>query len=249
MSVILESRGLTKHFGSVVAADGIDVEITEASMVGMIGANGAGKTTFLNIITGYVKPSRGSIRFRGSDITGLPPRKIASLGITRSFQIPQLFTSLTLLENVLIALSVASGQAQNLWRPLKDHARTDEALRLLHRFGLEALAHHAVDTLPEGGRKLLDIALTLVRKPDLLLLDEPTSSVSAKDKFEVFDVLAGVLRADAVTTIFVEHDMEIVSRYAEHVLALYDGKVIARGAPKDVLTDPEVRRLVVGLEE
>lgn len=249
MSVILETRGVTKHFGAVVAAEGIDVRITQGSIVGMIGSNGAGKTTFLNMVTGYVKPSRGVVHFRGRDITGLAPREIAALGITRSFQMPQLFTSLTVLENVLIAFAVAEGRARDFWRPLGASGRVAEVRDLLRRFDLEGRADQTVDTLPEGGRKLLDIILAMVRKPGLLLLDEPTSGVSVAEKFQIFEVLVGVLRADAVTTVFVEHDMEVVSQYAEEVLAFADGRVIARGTAKDVLSDPDVRRLVVGAED
>lgn len=192
---------------------------------------------------------QGTVEFRGRDITGLPPREIASLGLTRSFQIAQLFGTLTVIENVLIALRVATGRAQSWWRPLHDRAAVAEAGELLHRFTLDHLAGQRVDTLPQGARKLLDITLAMVRKPGLLLLDEPTSGVSVEEKFDVFDVLVRVLRAEGTTTLFIEHDMEMVARYADRVLALADGKVIARGAPKDVLGDAEVRRLVIGVED
>ncbi len=249
MTAILETAGLTKRFGAVTAAEGLDVRIASGAVVGMIGPNGAGKTTFLNIVTGYLEPDRGSVRFRGREITGLGPRAIAALGIARSFQIPQLFGSLTALENMLVARRLASGAVRDFWRPLHDRALAEEALAALRRLGLDRLAHQTVGTLPEGARKLLDIALALVRRPGLLLLDEPTSGVSVKEKFALFDVLVGVLRADGVTAIFVEHDMEVVARYADEVLAFADGRVLARGAPADVLRDPAVRRLVVGTED
>lgn len=249
MSVILETQGLTRRFGAVVAAEGIDVRITQGTLVGMIGANGAGKTTFLNIVTGYVKPSQGIVRFRDRDITGLPPRVIVALGLCRSFQIAQLFDSLTVVENVLLAQRLAAGRAQSWWRPLKDAAGGDEAAETLRRFNLERLAGQPVAALPQGARKLLDIALATVRKPQMLLLDEPTSGVSAEEKFGLFDILVRALRESGTTTIFVEHDMDLVSRYADQVLALADGKVIARGGPKEVLGDPEVRRLVIGVED
>jgi branched-chain amino acid transport system ATP-binding protein len=249
MSVILETRGLTRRFGAVVAADAIDVTVDEGRVVGMIGPNGAGKTTFLNIVTGYVRPDRGTVHFRGRDVTGMPPRALAALGLTRSFQIPQLFPTLTVLENVMLAQRIAAGGAREFWRPLHTAGAVEAARDVLARFRLGDAAGQVVATLPEGGRKLLDIALALVRRPGLLLLDEPTSGVSVEEKFDLFDVLIGVLRADRVTTIFVEHDMEVVSRYADEVLAFADGRVLARGTPAAVLADPQVRRLVVGAED
>ena len=244
---ILETRELCKSFGALVAASSITVEITEDTVVGLIGGNGAGKTTFVNLVTGYLKPTSGTIRYRGRDITPLSPRQVTQLGICRSFQIPQLFDTLTPYENLLIGTGIVE-RAGDGWAAGERGSRSAEAAaeEMLGRFGLSAHREAPASVLPEGLRKLLDIAMALVVKPKILLLDEPTSGVSAAEKFAIMDLVLEAVRAERVTVLFVEHDMEIVRRYAQRVLAFYEGKVIADGRSEEVLGDPEVRRLVVG---
>src|SRR5205809_11635 len=181
MAIVLQARGLCKTFGAVTAAAEVSAAIEKDSVVGLIGTNGAGKTTFINMITGYLKPDRGTIAYEGRDITRLPPRDITRLGICRSFQIPQLYGSLS------------------------------------------------VGAKPRG-----------------LLLDEPTSGVSADEKFGIMQMVLDAARAEGATVLFVEHDMEVVSRFAQRVLAFYDGRIIADAAPQAALADPEVKRYVVG---
>jgi len=243
---ILTTRDVFKSFGAVRAADAVNVEIRRGELVGIVGANGSGKTTFLNIVTGYLPPDRGRIFFLGEDRTGLPPRAVTKLGIARSFQIPQLYTGLRVLESLLLSLAARAGQGTALWQPLYRHHWIEEAEDVLERFGLGAYARRDVSELPEGGRKLLDIALSFALKPKLLLLDEPTSGVSVEDKFQVMDTLVAVLRQSDVTTVFVEHDMEVVQRYSRRVLVFDTGRVIADGPPDAVLADPEVRKAVLG---
>ncbi len=244
--MVLETVELTKYFGVVKAADGISVRVEEGELVGIIGPNGSGKTTFLNLITGYVRPARGSIWYRGKDITGLSPRVVTRMGIARSFQIPQLYGGLTVLENMLVALAIRAGRSGEFWRPLQEDARLEEAMQTLSEFGLEGAAAQGVSSLAEGERKLLDVALSFALKPRLLLLDEPTSGVSVKDKFEVMDRLVRVLKSSGVTTVFVEHDLDVVMRYAERVLVFQEGRVIADGPPGIVLSDAEVKSAIVG---
>lgn len=247
MSAILETFGLTKTFGAVAAASSISVALEEGTVVGLIGGNGAGKTTFLNLVTGYLKPTSGSVRFLGTDVTGLAPRRITRLGICRSFQIPQVFDSLTAFENLLVGLGIVSlGRGAFVGSALGERAPEAVAEEMLARFRLGEYRDARAGVLPEGVRKLLDIAMALAVKPRILLLDEPTSGVSADEKFALMDLVLGAIQADRVTVLFVEHDMEIVRRYTERVLAFYEGKVIADGTPAAVLADPEVRRLVVG---
>jgi branched-chain amino acid transport system ATP-binding protein len=243
---ILQTIDLTRSFDMVKAADAINVIVGRGELVGIVGANGSGKTTFLNLVTGYVKPDRGRIVFMGLDSTGLSPRLIAKRGIARSFQIPQLYTALSVCENVMLSLAAASGNSAGFWRPLYQGSRLDESLEILDRFGLKAYAARPVAELPEGGRKLLDIALSFALKPRLLLMDEPTSGVSIEDKFQVMDTLVRVLQQSDITTIFVEHDMEVVQRYSRRVLAFENGRVVADGDPANVLADPEVRKAVLG---
>lgn len=247
MSAILAAAGLTKTFGAVTAAAGITVSFEEDTIVGLIGGNGAGKTTFINLVTGYLRPTAGTIRFGDRDITGLPPRQITRLGICRSFQIPQVFESLTTYENVLVGLGiVALGRGAFVGSSLGGRAPEEVADETLARFGLERYRSAPASALPEGVRKLLDIAMALAVEPRVLLLDEPTSGVSADEKFALMDLVLDAIRAQRVTVLFVEHDMEIVRRYTQRVLAFYDGRIIADGAPERVLDDPEVRRYVVG---
>ena len=246
MGVLLETANLTKYFGLVKAADDLTVRVQDGELVGIVGPNGSGKTTFLNLITGYVPPTRGSIRYRGRDITGLPPQTVTALGIARSFQIPQLYTGLTVLENMLVALVTRAGRSRDFWRPLRDNRRTEEAVQILGQFGFKDEIGQAVASLAEGERKLLDVALSFALKPTLLLLDEPTSGVSAKDKFEVMDTLVGVLKGTGVTTAFVEHDIDVVRRYAERMLVFEEGKVIADGAPEVLLADAAMKGMILG---
>jgi branched-chain amino acid transport system ATP-binding protein len=243
---VLSVRGLNKRFGAVVAADALSIDIAPGHKVSLIGANGAGKTTFVNMVTGYLKPDSGSIALDGMAIGRRSPRNVARLGISRSFQIPQLFIELTAAENLAVAISALRAQALSFHSPAEAQGRRDKAVELLERFGLAAQADRPVSELAGGVRKLVDIAMALVRRPKLLLLDEPTSGVSAEEKFATMDRVIHAVAPDAATIVFVEHDMEIVSRYADRVLAFYQGRILADGDPDDVLKDPEVRRYVTG---
>ena len=235
MSAILVAEGVNKSFDAVTAAADINLAFDRQSVVSLIGANGAGKTTFLNMVTGYLTPNRGRIAFEGRDLVGLTPRAITRLGISRSFQIPQLFQSLSVRENLLVAEAIA--KADNIEKATN---------AMLAQFGLEPYADQPAGLLPEGIRKLLDVAMALVGEPKVLLLDEPTSGVAADEKFGIMDLVMGAARGADVMVLFVEHDMDIVSRYAGRVIAFYDGRVIADGCPRDVLAAAEVRRYVIG---
>lgn len=248
MSIILETRGLAKSFGAVTAASNIDVTINEQEIVGVIGSNGAGKTTFINMVTGYLKPSEGTILFRGRDITGLSPQQVTRAGICRSFQVAQLFPELTTLENMLIAHSMLSKKKLSIQGPLKTAARIDAAMNTLVNYSIENYADAPVSNIPQGVRKLLDIAMAMVNSPALLLLDEPTSGVAIEEKFALMDTVMDAVSRSGSANLFVEHDMEIVSRYATRVIAFYDGHIIADGPTRETLDNPEVKEFIVGAE-
>lgn len=246
MTSLLSVRKLEKRFGAVVAADDLSIDIAAGQKVSLIGANGAGKTTFVNMVTGYLKPDRGAIALNGFDLGRRSPRRVAQLGISRSFQIPQLFVDLTAAENLAVAISATHAQALSFHSPAEAQGRRQKAIELLERFGLAQQADRPILELAGGVRKLVDIAMALIRRPKLLLLDEPTSGVSAEEKFATMDRVVHAVAPDAATIVFVEHDMEIVSRYADRVVAFYSGRIIADGEPHTVLKDANVRRYVTG---
>ena len=248
MTVILETRGLAKSFGAVTAAANINVTINEREIVGVIGSNGAGKTTFINMVTGYLKASEGRIMFRGRDITGLSPQRVTRAGICRSFQVAQLFPELTTLENMLIAFSMLQGTRLGMLTPLKNDAANEIAHGVLDEYGIGEYANSQVATLPQGVRKLLDIAMAMVGNPELLLLDEPTSGVAIEEKFALMDTVMGAVSRSRAASLFVEHDMEIINRYATRVIAFYDGHIIADAPTEEALVHPEVREYIIGTE-
>jgi branched-chain amino acid transport system ATP-binding protein len=256
MATILDAKDVNKSFGAVVAARRINAAIEQESVVGLIGTNGAGKTTFINMVTGYLKPDAGTIHYEGRNITPLPPREITRLGICRSFQVPQLYDSLSVFENMMIGLGVVlrnAGRGGFFQRgvpqvPGYDAPAAEVARHLLDRFGLAGYRDCSAQVLPGGLRKLLDIAMTMVARPKILLLDEPTSGVSAEEKFGIMEMVMTAVRAERATVLFVEHDMEVVSRFAERVLAFYEGGIIADAPPAVALNEPEVQKYVVGGE-
>ena len=245
MSAILDVRNLRKSFGAITAADDISVTINAGERVGLIGTNGAGKTTFVNMVTGYLRADGGSIVLRGADISGKSPREIARAGVCRSFQIPKLFLSLTTEENLIIALGISSGEALRPFAGTGSPVLVASLDDLLTRYRLHEFRHRVVSELPGGVRKLLDIAVSVTRGPSLLLLDEPTSGVAAEQKFDLMDIVVNALPKD-VTVLFVEHDMDIVSRYSTRVLAFYDGRIISDGPSDVVLQDSRVKSFITG---
>lgn len=243
---LLRAKDLHVAFNGVKAADGVNLDISEGEFLAIIGSNGSGKTTFLNLCTGYIRPTSGDVYLDGIPITKLTPRAIAQRGIARAFQIPQLFTDQPVIGNLMLALAAHRG----LWtmvQPLDIATRRAEAEALLELVGMQDDKHHLSSTLPEGKRKLLDIVLAMALKPRLLLLDEPTSGVSALERFTLMEALMAALRQQRITALFVEHDMEVVARYADRVMVWDSGAVIAEGRPEAVFKNPDVTRAVVGV--
>jgi branched-chain amino acid transport system ATP-binding protein len=245
MSALLQTRDLQLAFGAVVVADHIDFELHEGERLAVIGQNGAGKTTFINICTGLIRPTAGQVFFDGREVTKLAPRQIALRGMVRSFQLPQLFSEHTVRDCVRIASAGKHGKL-GLWTPLAEAVPADEVDHVLDMVGLLPRADEISGALPEGQRKLLDIAMALILKPRLLILDEPTSGVSTDEKHGLMATIMRALDEQKVTAIFVEHDVDIVSTYATRVAAWIAGKVAADGKPADVLADPLIRANVIG---
>ncbi|MEW5422488.1 ABC transporter ATP-binding protein [Amorphus sp. 3PC139-8] len=243
---ILECRGIAKSFDGFAAANAIDLTISEGEVVGIIGSNGAGKTTLLNIVSGHLKPSSGQVLFAGEDVTGVPSRKLARKGIARSFQVPQLFARSTALENMMLAVSLLARPHESILSRFDNDKLAKAAHEALAHYGIDEHTDAVVGELPQGVRKLLDIAMATAAQPRLVLLDEPTSGVSSEEKHDVMQRLADRFATSGTTVVFIEHDMEIVRRYASRVVALTDGTVIADGAPDVVFADETVAEVIVG---
>ena len=248
MSVILEVHDLHKSFGGVVAAANINVVVEEQETIGIIGANGAGKTTFVNMVTGYLPPSSGTIQFLGKNILGRPPRDITRLGISRSFQVAQVFSSETVFDNMLMAYGIAETSGLSMLYPMLNEERTARVDEHLKRYQIYEYRDLAASALPQGVRKLLDIAMATVRRPKVLMLDEPTSGISVEEKFGIMDIIMSALKEENTTVLFIEHDMEIVERYVARVLAFYQGEIICDAPTDEALRDAGVKEFVIGEE-
>jgi branched-chain amino acid transport system ATP-binding protein len=245
----LEVQGLNKKFGSVVAARDITLRFSPGEIVSIIGTNGAGKTTFINMVTGYVTPDAGAVRLFGTDVTNWPPRKIVSAGLGRSFQIPQLFDGLTVWENLMTAAVIGDvGRGYSLRRAVSAEHQ-DACAHFLGELDLWQYRDAMPHGLAGGTRKLLDIVMALVAKPRLLLLDEPTSGVSEQEKIALMEKVLHVVEGEKMTTILVEHDMEIVRHFSDRVLAFVAGEVAADGLPVEVFSNPVVIESVTGTRQ
>ena len=242
---LLSTRGLSLKFGGVVAADAINFDLMPGERLAVVGQNGAGKTTFINICTGYIRATSGQVYFDGAEVTGQSPRAITRRGLGRSFQLPQLFTEHTVRQCLLLAASAVKRQP-GIWRPLAQAVDPDEVDATLELLQLQGRAHDLSGALPEGQRKLLDVAMALVLRPKLMIMDEPTSGVSSDEKHQLMAVLMRALDERQVTSIFVEHDIDIVRRYATRLAAWIAGQVAADGPPDEVLRDPIVVKNVIG---
>ncbi|WP_338879897.1 ATP-binding cassette domain-containing protein [Achromobacter veterisilvae] len=245
MKPLIKTTDLYLAFGGVVAADNIDFELHEGERLAVIGQNGAGKTTFINICTGYLAPSKGKVYFDGRDVTAMAPRKIVRLGLGRSFQLPQLFTEHTVRQCVQIA-AARRNKELSWFRPLESTIDAKEVDATLDLVGLLPEADELSIGLPEGKRKLLDVAMALALRPKLLIMDEPTSGVASEDKFGLMETVMHALDERRVTSWFVEHDVDIVSRYATRVAAWIAGKVAADGTPEEVLNNAQIKSEVLG---
>jgi branched-chain amino acid transport system ATP-binding protein len=246
MTPLLQTIDLNKSFGAIVAAAAVNVSIHDRAVVGIIGSNGAGKTTFINMVTGYLRPTSGTILLAGTDITSRHPIEIVRLGVGRSFQVAQLFGGLTAYENVLLSVGVADRQTHGMLSQLDIPSRADICRKVLRDFGIDSYFDHPIRSMPQGARKLLDIAMALATRPRLLLLDEPTSGVSTQEKTALMETILSVVRNMGITVVLIEHDMDVVEHYTDRVLAFAQGGIFREGPTCEVLHDPAVRKLIIG---
>jgi branched-chain amino acid transport system ATP-binding protein len=242
---LVRTENLYLAFGGIVVADNINFSLTEGERMAVIGANGAGKTTFINIVTGFLRARSGRIFFAGKDVTRMPPRSIVHLGLGRSFQLPQLFLDHTVRQCLELA-AVGRVGALSLLKSLASSVDQSEIDHTLEITGLASRGEEMASALGEGERKLLDVAMALVLRPKLLIMDEPTSGVASEEKHGIMQTIMNALAERNVTSWFVEHDVDVVSQHATRVAAWISGRIAADGKPQDVFADPEIRRQVLG---
>jgi branched-chain amino acid transport system ATP-binding protein len=243
--MILETEGLTKEFAGFTAVNGVELRVKRGTIHALIGPNGAGKTTCFNLLTKFLIPTRGSIKFKGQDITALQPADVARLGLVRSFQISAVFPHMSVLENVRIALQRARGGSFDFWRSasvLNDF--NQRALELIEDVGLSSFANWLAVELPYGRKRALEIATTLALDPEMLLLDEPTAGMGHED----IDRIAQLIKRVAAdrTVLMVEHNLSVVSDLSDTITVLTRGRVLAEGDYKTVSANPEVREAYMG---
>lgn len=242
---LFEASQLHKRFGDQVVLESVSLSFEEGQLAGIMGPNGAGKTTCFNVLTGRFKPDRGSVRFAGEDITGLSPRRIARKGLSRSFQIMNLFDDETAVDNVLLALPQLRGQGFTMWRDLgRDAAARDAAHEVLGRVGLARKADVVAGSLSYGERRALEIGVALAAKPRLLFLDEPTAGLGAEGTARLAELIAQLKRQ--LTIVIIEHDMRFLFSLADRISVIHWGQVIAEGTPGELRENPWVQRSNLG---
>ena len=244
-NTLLEARGVGKRFGALVAASGIDFRLDTGARQALIGPNGAGKTTFINLLTGVLTPSEGRVLLSGDDITDMPLAQRVKRGIARTFQINRLFRGLSVLENVYIPVSERLGAAPDMFKPAgKRKDVIDAAMNLLEMLKLQDVAGNRISELPYGRQRLVEIAIALGLSPKVLLLDEPAAGVPSAETHIILDAIAGLPKDIAV--LIIEHDMDLVFRFAERITVLVGGRIFAEGTPKEIGANPEVRAVYLG---
>jgi branched-chain amino acid transport system ATP-binding protein len=246
--IILETQGLTKEFKGFVAVNGVDLKVRRGDIHALIGPNGAGKTTFFNLLTKFLSPTRGTIRYRGEDITTERPAQTARRGIVRSFQISAVFPHMTVLENVRAALQRKLGTSFHFWKPESSlYPLHDRAMQLLTEVGLEEFAGELTVNLPYGRKRALELATTLALEPELMLLDEPTQGMGHEDVSRVTQLIKKA--SEGRTILMVEHNMNVVSSIADRITVLQRGGVIADGPYAEVSKNPQVIEAYMGSTE
>jgi ABC-type branched-subunit amino acid transport system ATPase component len=245
MSALLETRMLSKSFGALAATSDVSFALAEGARHALIGPNGAGKTTFINLLTGVLAPSAGQVLLKGRDITGVAQAERVKLGIARTFQINRLFRGLSVLENVYISIAERVGAAPNMFTPAG--ARRDvigEAMGLLERLKLADDAHHAISELPYGRQRLVELAIALGLKPEVLLLDEPAAGVPSAESHIILDAIDALPKSIGV--LIIDHDMDLVFRFAQRITVLVRGAIFAEGTPREIGANADVRAVYLG---
>jgi branched-chain amino acid transport system ATP-binding protein len=242
---LLETRALSRNFGALAAARDIDFRLDAGARHALIGPNGAGKTTFVNLLTGVLQPTAGAILMRGRDITRVAQAERVKLGIARTFQINRLFRHLSVLENVYIAVAERVGAAPSMFRPAgKRRDVVEEAMHVLDTLKLAGDASRRISELPYGRQRLVELAIALGLRPVVLLLDEPAAGVPSAESHIILDAIERLPKDIGV--LIIDHDMDLVFRFAERITVLVSGAVFATGTPREIGADPDVRAVYLG---
>jgi branched-chain amino acid transport system ATP-binding protein len=245
MTYALQTTSLVKKFGGFVATANVSLNIEAGARHALIGPNGAGKTTLINLLTGFLEPTSGEVILNSNKVTHLAQHQRVKRGLARTFQINRLFADLTVLESVVMAVNERLGLGARFWRPVGSHtAAVDEAIELLERLRLLDVAHETTRNLAYGKQRLIEIALALAARPSVLLLDEPAAGVPTIESRELFETIAGLPRE--VTILLIEHDMDLVFRFADRISVLVGGAVLTEGTPDVIANDPKVKEVYLG---
>jgi branched-chain amino acid transport system ATP-binding protein len=244
---LLQTIDLKRYFGETRAVDNVSLSIDEGEFVSLVGPNGAGKTSFINVISALLRPDSGKVFFRGKDITQASVTERVKAGIARSFQLVNVFDDLSTFDNVALAIFSREGRTAHLGSLAHlDHKVISETDLVLAQFGLTAKRDGNARDLAQGERKLLDVALAYALKPKLLFLDEPTSGVSTRDKGQIMDTIASVVRGEGITAVIVEHDMDVVFKYSDRIVVMAQGAVLAQGTPEEIRKNEQVAMVLLG---
>ena len=247
--ILLGTKSLTKYFGDTHAVDHVDFSVTQGELLALIGSNGAGKTSLVNLISGLIRPDSGSIVFQGADVTAQSIHARIAVGIARSFQLVNLFDQLTAFDNVALSIFSREGKSRQLFSLAERHQDVrDEAMDVLRQFGLDAKAGMLAGGLAQGERKLLDIAVAYALRPKLLFLDEPTSGVSTREKTPIMDIITAVVRSGRITAVIIEHDMDVVFKYSDRIVVMHQGAILADGTPGEIRTNERVTTTLLGAQ-
>jgi branched-chain amino acid transport system ATP-binding protein len=244
---LLQTIDLKRYFGETRAVDNVNLSIQEGEFVSLVGPNGAGKTSLINVISARLQPESGRILFQDRDITKASVTERVRLGIARSFQLVNVFDDLTTFDNVALAVFSRERKTAHLGALAhRDHAVNAEADGILGQFALAAKRDDIARDLAQGERKLLDVALAYALRPKLLFLDEPTSGVSTRDKGQIMDTIASVVRAEGITAVIVEHDMDVVFKYSDRIVVMAQGAILAQGTPDEIRQNEQVAMTLLG---
>lgn len=244
---LLQTIDLKRYFGETRAVDQVSLSIEEGEFISLVGPNGAGKTSLINVISALLDAESGQILFRGEDITRTSRTDRVKAGIARSFQLVNVFDDLSAFDNVALAIFSREGKTTHLGKLAHlDYGVTEEADTVLRQFGLAAKRDDNARDLAQGERKLLDVALAYALKPKLLFLDEPTSGVSTRDKGQIMDTIASVVRGEGITAVIVEHDMDVVFKYSDRIVVMAQGAIMAQGTPDEIRNNEQVAMTLLG---